>query len=101
MAILERKNFKITFDFLGNRYQLFEMDVSVNPPVYKKANGRFGNLFCTPQGVGLMGNVKDIIFYPDGHCDELKVDVLAKGAGYSVSVKRFGNIVEIKEAKVE
>jgi hypothetical protein len=101
MAVLERKNYKITFDPKKNKYQLFELSSSVNPPVYVKANGRFGRLFGLPQGVNFGGAGKDVIFYPDGHCDNINVSVLTKLGGYSVTAKGFGNMVQIKEVKIE
>jgi Tfp pilus assembly protein FimT len=101
MAVLERKNFRITFDFQKGKYQLFEIDGSANPPVYKKVRGRFGRQFGLPQGASLTGSSNGIRFYPDGHCDELKLNVLIKDEGYSLAVKRFGNVVEVKEVKIE
>ena len=35
-AILQKKNFKISFDFPSGRYRLLEMDNSIEPPAYKK-----------------------------------------------------------------
>lgn len=96
MAVLERKNYKIAFDFKNGKYQLLEAVSSAKPPVYKKAAGRFGKPFGLPQGLGLSGDKNGFIFYPDGHCDEIRVNVSTKGGGYSVIVKRFGNTVEIK-----
>lgn len=101
MAVLERKNYKIAFDFKRSKYQLLEAASSAKPLVYKKVTGRFGKLFGLPQGLTLSGNRNETIFYPDGHCDAVNVNVLAKGAGYSVIVKGFGNMIEIKEVKVE
>lgn len=101
MAVLERKNYKIAFDFKNGKYQLLEAVFSAKPPVYKKAAGRFGKLFGLPQGLILSGDKNSVIFYPDGHCDEIRVNVLTKGGGYSVIVKRFGNTVEIKEVDIE
>jgi len=101
MAVLERVNYKIAFDFKRGRYQLLELSFSSLPPVYKKAAGRFGKLFGLEQGLKLSGDRNDIIFYPDGHCDEARVNVLTSSSGYSVMVKGFGNMVEVKEVKVE
>ena len=97
MAVLERTNFKITFDFPGGKYQLLKIDALSQPPVYKKAQGRFGRLFGLPQGLDISADKNEIVFYPDGHCDELKLNVLARNSGYSVAVERFGNMVRIKE----
>ncbi len=102
MAVLERKNYKIAFDFKKGSYQLLEIASSVAlRPVYKRATGRFGKLFGLPQGLSLSGSTNGVIFYPDGHCDEIRVNVLTKLGGYSVVVKGFGNMVEIKEVKIE
>jgi prepilin-type N-terminal cleavage/methylation domain-containing protein len=101
MAVLERKNYRIAFDLKKGRYQLLELSGFVNPPAYKKVTGRFGKLFTIPRTLRLSGSRSGVIFYPDGHCDEFKVDVLTGAGGYSVIVKGFGNMVEIKEANVE
>lgn len=101
MAVLERKNYKITFDFKKGRYQLFELSYLAKPPVYVKVTGRFGRLFGLGQGLRLSGDKNSVVFYSDGHCDEIKVNVLTKLGGYSVMVKGFGNMVEIKEVKIE
>lgn len=101
MAVLERNNFKITFDFQKGKYQLSELDLSQKPPLYIKVRSRFGKLFGVPQGIRLTGGRKEAVFYPDGHCDEIIVNVLAKDEGYSVIVKGFGNVVDVKEVKIE
>lgn len=101
MAVLEGKNFKIVFNFQKSTYQLFELDASVNPPAYKKIQGRFGKLFKLPQGVNITGTKAQMCLYSDGHCDDLKLNVLVKGRGYSITVQRFGNTADIKEVNVE
>ena len=101
MAVLERKNFKIAFNFEKGAYQLFESDIMSKEPVYKRTSGRFGRLFGIPQGLKLTGDKKDMIFYPDGHCDAIKVNILSKESRYSVVVKNFGNMVDIKEVALE
>ena len=101
MSVLGRKAYKITFYPEKGKYQLYEVDAAVKPPAYKKIPGRFGKLFSLPQGVSLKADKKDIFFYPDGHCDSLKLNLLAKGEGYSLTVKRFGNMVEMKEVTLE
>lgn len=101
MSVLDRKNYKIVFDFQNGKYQLLEAVSSDKGIVYQKARGRFGKLFTLPQQVVLRGEKNQIIFYPDGRCDELKVNVLVKNEGYSVAVKRFGNMVEVKEVTIE
>jgi len=101
MAILENKNFKIIFDFEKGRYQLFEVDDSVNPPVYKKARSRFGKPYNVPEGLAIRGEKKDMVFYPDGHCDSIKIYILFKDKGYSLIVQRFGSAVSVKEVSIE
>ena len=102
IAVLERKNFKIAFNLQNGRYQLLEFTPSKKPPFYKNTGGRFGRLFALGQGLKFVGEKKEMVFYPDGHCDELKIKVLTgDGAGYSIYTKRFGNMVEIKEAAIE
>ena len=101
MAVLERVNHKIAFDFKKGKYQLLKLSSTAKPPVYVKVTGRFGKLFGLEQGLRLNGDRNSVVFYPDGHCDEVRVNVMTKIGGYSVIVKGFGNMVEIKEAKVE
>jgi len=102
MAVLERVNYRIAFDFKKGGYQLLEVAAPVkNKPVYKKVTGRFGKLFALPQGLSLSGTKPCVIFYPDGHCDDVNVNVMTKLGGYSVTVKGFGNNVQVKEFKIE
>ncbi len=96
MAVLERVNYKIALDFKNGKYQLLKFFSSVLPPAYKKVTGRFGRLFGLPQGLKLSGSKNGAIFYPDGHCDEIRVDVFTSAGGYSIMIKGFGNMVEIK-----
>lgn len=101
MAVLERKNFKIVFDFQKSKYQLFEIAASAKQPLYERAPSRFGKLFGLPRGLTLRGDRKEMFFYPDGHCDDIKIYIMAKAKGYSITVKRFGNAIEIKEVNIE
>ena len=101
MAVLDRTNYKIVFNFQDGRYQLFVMDPSMSPPVYKKANGRFGRKYSLGLGLKLTGQKPEPVFYPDGHCDEFQVSVLAKNSGYAIKAKRFGNALEVKEVNIE
>ena len=101
MAVLQRKNFKMAFDFEKGTYRLFELDDSAKPPVYKKAPSRFGKLYNVPQGLTIRGEKKEMVFYPDGHCDSIKIYIMFKDKGYSLIVQRFGNDVTVKEASIE
>lgn len=101
MAVLERRNFKITFDFSKGKYQLFELDSQGKEPVYKKASSRFGKVFSLRQGLSLRGEKKEIVFYPDGHCDDIKIFVMSKRSGYSIATRGFGNMAQVKEVNID
>ena len=96
-AILQKKNFKISFDFPSGRYRLLEMDNSIEPPAYKKSADKYGSGFTLPKGMLFKGPKNEIIFYPDGRCDDANIDVLdEKGAGYTVLIRGLGSRIEIK-----
>ena len=45
---------------------------------------------------------KQIVFYPDGHCDGLSIYIVDNGGiGYSVILKASGSFAKIKEAARE
>ena len=99
-AIIERRNYKMTFDFQNGRYRLLAIDESMEPSAYKRIEGRFGRAFTLPRGVSFRGPKNEVAFYPDGHSDEGYIDVLnAKGAGYRMVIKGFGSRIEMKEIK--
>jgi len=99
-AVFQRKIFKMSFDSSHGKYQLLEMDDSVHPPqppVYKAAKGMVGRVFMLPHGLSLKGSTNEIIFYPDGHCDEAKINVInGKGSGYTIFLNGRGTSLEIK-----
>jgi len=96
-AIFQKENFKISFDFPNGKYRLLEMDNSIEPPVYKKSAGKYGSGFALPKGMFFKGPRNEIIFYPDGRCDDADIDILdEKGAGYTVLIRGFGSRVEVK-----
>ncbi len=109
-SIIGRKNHKIIFDLNRRQYQLFESSQSADALIYTKMKDRFGKIFALPQGLSFYDSKNDItekigeeykkqvVFYPDGHCDELLIDVVDRsGAGYSITVKGFGSLPRIKE----
>jgi len=100
MAVLERNNYKIAFDFENGKYQLFELSASAKPPVYLKATGRFGKPSGLPQGLRLSGSREEAVFYPDGHCDEIRINVLTGAGGYSITIEGFGNMPKVKEVNI-
>lgn len=111
-AVIDRKNFKIIFNFTSGRYQLLESQSSEGKVSYKQIKGRFGRSFTLPQNLSFKDldseiarhkneeYSKEIIFYPDGHSDALTIDLVNKGmAGYRITSKGFGTLVGIKEIK--
>ena len=113
-SVIDRKNYKIIFDFNQRRYQLFESVQIADALAYNKVKGRFGKSFTLPQGLSFYdpkANVtekigeeykKQVVFYPDGRCNELSLDVVDnKGTGYAVTLKGFGGLVQIKEVTSE
>lgn len=113
-AVLDKANYKIIFDFTRRQYQLFESTRSDEGIIYRIARGRFGRAFNLPQNLFFHDAKTDItqelkeeykkqvVFYPDGHCDELAIDILdKKGKGYAISLKGFGSTARIKEVAGE
>ena len=97
-AIMDGRNFKLVLDSENDRYRLFEFDESLEPPAYKPISGRFGRALVLPQNISLKSSKAEIVFYPDGRCDEASVDVFdSKGDGYRIHLKGFAARVEIKE----
>jgi hypothetical protein len=113
-SVIDRKNYKVTFDFVRRQYQLYETTRTAEGVSYKKVKGWFGKLFTLPPGLSFSDSKfattqkdekdykRQMLFYPDGHCDELLLSVVdAGGRGYSVAVKGFGSLARIKEVTGE
>ena len=109
-SIIDRENYKITFNFTAKQYQLFKAKQSTDRFIYVKTGDRFARAFTLPQGLSFRDPSgremqkpgeeykKDITFYPDGHCDILAIEILDKGGtGYKITSRGFGSLVEIKE----
>ena len=109
-SIIDRENYKITFNFTRNQYQLFNAKQSADKLIYMQSRDRFGRVFTLPQGLSFKDPSvqathqqgeeykEEIVFYPDGHCNILAIEVLDKsGAGYKITAKGFGSLVEMKE----
>ncbi|MFA6321276.1 MAG: hypothetical protein WCY36_05400 [Candidatus Omnitrophota bacterium] len=109
-AIINRKNYKVIFDFNKRTYQLFESNQTQDGIIYVKEKGRFGKSFDMPLGLSFydpsadLGKntaeeyKKQIVFYPDGHCDHMLIGIIDKrGMGYTVTLKGFGSLSQIKE----
>jgi len=113
-AVIDRKNYKIVFDFNLKKYQLVEWKQSGEKPSYVKVQGRFGKAFILPQGLFFYDPKSDTtqkageaykkqaVFYPDGHCDGLLIYVVDNaGTGYSITLNGFGGLARIKEVTGE
>ena len=50
-AVIDRKNYKIIFNFNQRNYQLLESSRTEDAIVYKKVQKRFGKIFTLPQGL--------------------------------------------------
>ena len=113
-AVIDRKNYKMAFDFNQRQYQLLESAPSADGLVYKRSQNRFGRIFTLPQGIFFHDPATDVIqktseeykkqaiLYPDGHCDELSIDIIDKeGSGYNIALKGFGSLARIKEVTRE
>ena len=97
-AIIERKNFKLNFDIQSSRYWLSEWNDSIEPPDYTRLSGRFGRTFTLPQGLSFKISRTELILYPDGHSDEMNIDIFnTKGEGYRLVIRGFGRRIEISE----
>ncbi|MFA5143366.1 MAG: prepilin-type N-terminal cleavage/methylation domain-containing protein [Candidatus Omnitrophota bacterium] len=114
-AVIDKKNYKAVFDFNHRTYQLMEFSgYSGDKASYKKARGQFGRMFALPKSLffydpktGISEKKeevfkKEIIFYPDGRCNELLIDIVdSRGSGYSITLKGFGGFPQIKEVTGE
>jgi Tfp pilus assembly protein FimT len=99
-AILDRNNYKLAFSVEKGSYQMLEKNISAkkDESPYKRARGRFGRVYKLPKGALFRATRPEMVFYPDGHCDEIRLELFIGGQGYSITSKGFGNIVEVKEA---
>jgi len=101
-AIVERKYYKISFDFKKGLYQLFSSDESGEKSIYGNVSGRFGRQFSIPPGVFITGSAPEIVLYPNGACDELTFNVVDRaGNGYAVTIKGFGTRFDMREVAGE
>lgn len=67
-AIIERRGYRLLFDFEGRSYRLSKVEGEGQNIKFIDLADRFGRLFKIPESVDLKGNTKEIIFYPDGSC---------------------------------
>lgn len=113
-SIINRKRYKISFDLNRRNYQMLESQQTADALSWVKEKTRFGKIFTLPLELsfydpetGLTKKTeeeyrKNVIFYPDGHCDKLSIGIIDKsGVGYGVTLNGFGLLAKIKEIKLE
>ena len=99
-AVVERKPFKIAFNFGGGRYQLLESlpgapgeNDSFGPP-----SGRFGRSMTVPPRAVLSGQPTEILFYPDGSSNGGEISLTRPGdTGYQFTLKGSGAGARMQE----
>ena len=100
IAIVERVNYKVNFDFEEGNFWITKLDESGDIPVYKRIGGRHGRIFLLPRELIIAGKKEEIILYPDGRSDEVEIKIIDKsGESRLLRVKGFGNQIEIEESK--
>lgn len=67
-AIIERRSYRLLFDFEGMWYRLSRLEGTGRNIKFVDVPDSFGRPFKIPQGVDAKGNIKEIVFYPDGSC---------------------------------
>ena len=98
-SILEKTIYKISLDFDRGTARLYR-NISKNE--YGRASGRYGKALEISPSVSWEGSAEDILFYPDGSCDEAVIGLFnKKGEGYQINLKAFGGRVELKEIAAE
>lgn len=99
-AVIERKYYKVSFDYKNGLYQLFSSDGLAEKPVYANVPGRLGRQFSVPTGVFITGSAGEIAAYPSGMCDEFIFNVVGRdGDGYTVTIKGVGTRFDMREVK--
>ena len=106
MAIIERVNYRINFDFEKARIWITRLDAPAGggaeaegtAPVYKRIGGRYGRFFSFPEGVTIEAGAEGINLYPDGRCNKVEIRIVDEsGRGYLLRVRGFGSQVKIEE----
>ena len=98
-SILEKTIYKISLDFDRGAARLYR-NISKNE--YGRASGRYGKALEISPSVSWEGSAEDILFYPDGSCDEALVKIRnKKGEGYEVRLSGFGGRIETKETAAD
>jgi len=68
-AIIDRRIYKISFDYTAGRYQLLRIEGEGQNIEFMSPKDRFGRVFYISRGIEVEGDSSQILFYPDGHCD--------------------------------
>ncbi len=92
MAIIDKVNYKINFDFEKGKYWITKGE--------EKIGGRYGRTFFLPRGLTFTGKREEITLYPDGSSGRAEIKIVDKtGEGYQLQIKGFGSRVQIEEIK--
>jgi len=100
MAIVEKANYRLNFDFDKGRYWITKLGSTDDTDLYKRIGGRYGKVFFIPKGLTLSGKDNEITLYPDGRSSRAEIKIISKDRQGSVlRVKGFGSNVEIADIK--
>lgn len=67
-AIIESRRYRLLFDFEAKWYRLFRIEGEGQNIKFNGLADSFGRRFKIPESVDVKGNIKEIIFYPNGSC---------------------------------
>jgi len=98
MAIIERSNYKINFNFKKGEYWITRLHRTGEKSIYKRTGGRYGRIFSLPEGIYFNARDDEMLFYPDGRAEEIELKIYGKDKkGYLLKIKSFGKGVELRK----
>jgi len=95
MSVIDKVNYKICLEPGSHIYWLAKQSpYSGKGKVFDRFAGRFGRTFAVPERIGLRANTAEIVFYPDGHSDEQRIEMNnSLGEKRTITVAGIGNII--------
>ncbi|MBI4336026.1 MAG: hypothetical protein HY589_05165 [Candidatus Omnitrophica bacterium] len=99
-AIIDRRIYKLQFDFEERSYRLFFAGGEGQAVKFESPRDRFGRRFLIPEGLQMSGQTREALFYPDGKCDVIELGLKNKNGKFLViaTTGMLGDVV-INEAK--
>ena len=97
MAIIEKVNYKVNFNFEERKYWLTRQ--KPEGVSYERIKGRYGKPFSLSRDLELSSDKEEgFILYPDGRSDKAKIEIRDKKNkwGRRLHVKGFGTQIEIE-----